>query len=772
MSKSAGALVVLSLFAVALSPVRPAAADQAPGDSGVSPRVEKILAADDTAHLDEDGFLYYVDPAPEPPAGLTGPQRSPGFATSEAGLAIPVLNSRSSSTHTIFLDFDGIALSAGSDWTVGPGDTIAAGNYTGFTLDGSADFSQAEVDFIEKTWRIVAEKYAPFDVNVTTVDPGQAALTRTASNDTEYGVQVVVTNDPSPVTQICGNSCAGIAFGGLFDGWLDGNLYNTAAYTVAWVFSSKTFGSAQMTAHTAAHEIGHTLGLGHDGGTANPNYYAGHANWIPIMGLTNQKAVAQFSKGEYAGATNQQDDLAEIALNGDTHTAGSLLLADDYGSGNSPTAIDALPPDAQNNYVIDGVISGASDDDLFSVTRTCTAPLVATATGIGSGQSLDIELDILSADGSTVLASDDEPSGQNTSQPGDIGYLPTGLDASATYSPTTSGTTYRVRVEGTGAGADPSVGYSDYGSIGQYHLTVSACPVVVGTIPGAPGTATAAPNARTTTGTVSWTVPASNGGSPITGYTVTGLPGGTKTLGTALSHPATGLVPGETYTVSIYARNANGLSATAATTTLGVDTWVPSVKPSLSVSTSKLNATLRWADVSAADNPGRAVLTGWTLSTNNLGATPVTLHPAASATSLVLNGLTAGKTYTFLLRPSYLAEDQAGLPSRSLTFTMPRKPSAPRIGTAASGAKRGVKNAVARWTATSNGGSPITGYRVIASKIVKGKVVRTATSRVLPASARSFVWRLPGGSYKFRVVAYNAIGASPASGYSRLVVSR
>lgn len=955
------AVLVCSFALTALGVAGPATADDQPG--APSAEVQQILEDDETANLDENGFLYYVDPAPEPPAGyVPPPQRSQGFTTSQAGLPIPALNSRAS-THTIFLDFDGIALPGTSAWSnaQSPGDpVITAGSYTGFTLDGSADFSQAEIDFITKTWRIVAEKYSPFDVNVTTVDPGQAALTRTNSGDDVYGVQVVVTNDTSPVNQICGGSCAGIAYNDLFDGRQGSSgVFNTVNYTVAWVFSSKTFGSAQMTAHDASHEIGHTLGLGHDGGSANPNYYAGHANWIPIMGLTNQQAVAQFSKGEYTGANNGQDDLAVIGTNGSTGLANSFLVEDDFKtSGVDPIGDpigNAVLGDA-TSYTVDGVISGASDDDVFSISRTCTDPLTVQATGIKAGQSLDIKVDILDATGASVLDTENPASGQivGTQPDGDIAYAPTGLDAlGASLPSTTAGTTYRVRVDGSGNASPFNTGYSDYGSIGQYHLTISGCPPTGATAPGPPASASASPNARTTTGTVSWTAPTSNGGSPITGYDVVGLPGGTKNLGNVLSYNATNLVPGTTYNVAVFAKNAAGTSASSANTTLKVDTWAPTAKPGLTAALTGSTATLTWT---APANTGGAVLTGWhvvgtgaspvdetlaagtlskgytvdygtttytvtgtytatdtagivssdpksvnrlttapsapasastvpavkgftgtvnwtapasnggsavtdyritglpegtvdlgnVLTYNASGLVPGTTYnlaisaknangygptraatlrvatwaptekptltvtrsgttatltyaapanpgkatltgwfidrtgPGTSAadktvttTSTTMAGLVAG-THSFKVRPVWSADDTTGVVfSDGKSVVVTTKPSAPKIGTASSGAAGGARNATARWVApTSAGGTAITSYKVVAYKIVGGKVARTYTSSARPAAARSYVWALPAGSYKFRVVAYNKVGASPASAYSKVVVSR
>jgi hypothetical protein len=637
-------------------------------------RFTNVLDTDTTAHLDRDGRLYYVEPAPSVTASAAAAVSARPRVTAKPALnvsIVPALHSRAASTHKIFLDFNGATIPSTSAWTTATKNKLTPGAVGGFDLDGNpSTYSTAEVAYIEKVWRIVSEKYSPFDVDVTTVDPGAAGYTRTSpgSGDVSYGDHVVITSDTRPVTQICGGSCAGIAYNGTFD------LVGNAAYDPVWVFASQAFGSAQLTAHDAAHEVGHTFGLTHDGLTtvSGDNYYAGQGNWVPIMGLTNQNAVAQFSKGEYTDANNTQDDLALIGLNGNSGAANSLLLPDDYP--NTGSAPDALGD--QSSYALDGVISNATDDDLFSIAPTCTATLTATATGIGAGQSLDLKVEIL--DGSnSMLASNDPTSGESktTQADGDVGYLPTGMDASASLASATAGATYRIRVSGVGSGNPLTTGYSNYGSIGQYHLAITAC-----------------------------------------------------------------------------------------------GTTAPTSKPSLAVTLSGTTATLHWTPPA---NHGGAVLNNWTVRRSGPGTQPANkVVPVSPDNSTTMSGLAVGRQ-TFTVTGNYSATTGAGIASDPKSVTVIVKPSAPRIGSASSGAKHGAKTATARWLApTTTGGAVITGYRVVAYKIVKGRVARTFTSKFLSASTRKYNYRLGAGRFKFRVVAYNKIGGSPSSAYSKVVTSR
>ena len=102
------------------------------------------------------------------------------------------------------------------------------------------------------------------------------------------------------------------------------------------------------------------------------------------------------------------------------------------------------------------------------------------------------------------------------------------------------------------------------------------------------------------------------------------------------------------------------------------------------------------------------------------------------------------------------------------------RPSAPRIGTASSGTSGGTATAAARWSApTSDGGTPITKYRVLAKRLDSaGRVTATYGSAYQGPSVRKITMTLPRSRYKFVVVAWNRVGASPYSQASNIVYSR
>lgn len=690
------------------------------------------LLEDPAVHVAKNGRLYFVDPVRPGSRTVAHSAALDAGPTSAAALtSAPVaLQSRPGSRRTIFLDFDGATLTS-SPWGV------PDGFYAGYDRDGDAStFSDAENAFITDVWRRVSEAYSAYDVNVTTADLGTGSYTRSTYADTTYGVHVLA-NDGGAKAALCG-SCSGVAFLGTFAD------APSAGVEVVWTFPSF---SSKENAETTVHEVGHTLGLSHDGITGGAEYYAGHGDWAPFMGASNT-VIQQFSKGEYAGANNTEDDLAVMVAHG------LPRMPDDHLS----TVGSASSLGARTSYAVDGIIGTRADADVFQVVHPCADTLTATATGIGDGSTVDLTVEILSS-GGALLDGDDPASGND----GNFPAAQSGMNAAAS-TPASNGT-YYVRVDGVGRGDPVTDGYSDYASLGQYQLAVSGCPGATGTAPDAP-TGVTISNTKST-GTLAWTAPTVTGSGPITGYRVTGIGGAPfEVPATTTSIPLTGLVGATTMLVSITALSAAGSSPTTEYTK-DIAAWAPTAPPDVTVTVSGSSATVNWAPVAYT---GGATYTAWALR----AASPTYIfdyNTFGEDRTAVLPGLPNG-TYSLTVTPTTVP---AGAPARTVSFSVgPKKPSAPRIGTASSGVSGGTITATARWAAPlSTGGAAITGYRVRAYKYsVGGSLLASYLSVMLSPTSRAYVMKLPSGRYRFKAYAYNKVGVSPASAASNLVIAR
>ncbi len=486
-------------------------------------RLRTILTTDKTAWISAEGQMFYRDEMPTSALAAGSTSLSAAYPTSQTF----ALHSRPGASRQIYLDFNGLDL-LNSAWSTMPKNPVKSGTYTGYDSDGKVGtFGATEHAWIQEVWREVAEIYAPFDVDVTTADGGAGARTKSTPSDPTYGTQVVFTNSASAVNQACGGTCLGIAFLGTF-----GEVDPAGMFQPAFVFTTKTM-TPMIAAQGAAHEAGHTLGLNHDGstnGTTVQPYYAGTPAWGPIMGSASFRAVSQFSKGEYAGANNTEDDFALIQAQGlplrpDDHvnTAGSTTgTADDLGT--------------KTSYAVNGVISSRTDTDVVAVRLECATAMTVRATGIGPQAAVDLRLDVLNSAGATVTTNSPVSSYTGTGSK----IVSTGMSASVTV-PGAIGT-YYLRVDGVGNGNPRGPGWSDYGSLGQYKLTANGCvdgvtsppvspppatsptnqsPAAV-TRPGPPRIGTASPGAKgkQVTATVRWYAPTRTGGAPITKYRV------------------------------------------------------------------------------------------------------------------------------------------------------------------------------------------------------------------------------------------------------------
>jgi len=353
------------------------------------------------------------------------------------------LHSRPTATKVIYLDFDG-HVTQNTPW----GQTITT---TAFDMDSNpSSFSNAEQAAIQEIWQRVAESFSPFDVDVTTESQSVANLINGGGGDTRWGVRCVFgVSNPSPAP-----GSGGIAYIDAF-GWNTGNGTDVPCFVL-----QNTMGTyARYNADAASHEIGHVLGLNHDGlyPRGNPNYegyYEGHGtgatSWAPIMGLGYYMDLVQWSRGEYANANNTEDDIQLI-----TSLNGFGFRTDDYP--NTMTASQQIPGVVSGNTFnvnAAGIIENRTDVDWFRI-AAAAGSLQLTATGGPPNTMLDIELTLYNSSGIQVAQSNPT----------------TGVGASITQ--TIPAGTYFVKIDGVGMGNPLTTGYTDYGSLGSYRITGS-----------------------------------------------------------------------------------------------------------------------------------------------------------------------------------------------------------------------------------------------------------------------------------------------------------
>ncbi|MFO0819940.1 MAG: Calx-beta domain-containing protein [Pirellulales bacterium] len=451
--------------------------------------------------------------------GLYRPQVERLESRLALALVVPALSSLPGANHTIYLDFDG-HVTTGTSWNSSY--SVTNIDSPAYSTDADfANFSSAELSVIQNAWKRVAEDFAPFQVNVTTVEPVVGDLIKSGSTDTRWGVRVVITDD---VAFNCG--CGGIAY-------IDS--FNWNSDTPVYVFNSGEVGVAEA----ISHEVGHALGLAHDG-TSTVSYYQGHGSgatsWSPIMGVGYYVNVSQWDKGEYTGANNVgsganygkgPDDLSVI-----TTYNGFGYKVDDHG-GTDATATSLTV--SGTSLAGSGVIERTADVDVFRFT-TGAGAVSLNINPAALGANLDIKANLVDSLG--VIVATSNPS--------------TALNAS--FNVTLSAGTYYVRIDGVGVG-DPTAasptGYSEYASLGQYTIAGTLVPTNSDSLGiAATDTSKSEGNSGSTTHLFTVTRTGDTSGTTTVNYSVAGSgsspANATDFLGGVLPSGALTFLPGET----------------------------------------------------------------------------------------------------------------------------------------------------------------------------------------------------------------------------------
>ncbi|MDR1816818.1 MAG: hypothetical protein LBR07_01250 [Puniceicoccales bacterium] len=437
------------------------------------------LAADPSLHVTAGGaFLHACGslcapnaPAPSATGGASLPATGDAGTTGGTGddapaAAPPVLHSRPGAPNVLVLVFTGGTIT-NTAWNSaeGSGRDVAVPAYAAkpFSLDADgATFNAAERALVTEVWERVAEDFAPFDVDVTTEQPA-AGSAGTAAGRTARVLITSATDANGVPMPFC--TSGGASYLGFF------GTPNLEFYGPSLVYYDKTGGAACNIADAAAHELGHTFGLSHDGSAAGAYYHthgAGAVSWGPLMGTPYGANLTQWSRGEYATANNTEDDIALIAgkLGYRAETAALApenarpLTPRDTGGGDGSGGTTG----GARTLGAEGVLLRGGDahhyainlGELTVLSLRAAPKRIAGATGnAGStlGGNADLRLEILDAAGNVIHAAD-----------------PDDDTAAALTSIVLGAGAHIVRITSTGRGAPDGDGYSAYGSIGQYTL--------------------------------------------------------------------------------------------------------------------------------------------------------------------------------------------------------------------------------------------------------------------------------------------------------------
>jgi len=198
--------------------------------------------------VDRNGAFYFVDrftPGGSNDSGVrVNQQVIAGLVTQKVAAELFTFHSSAGSRHVLFLEFDGHDIKQ-SAWNDGQATLFQSAAYS---LDNDfLSFSHRARTAILEIWLRVAQDYSPFDVDVTTEDPGKldptvrrVLITRNWDLD----------NRPMPVAD--GANLAYLIV------W--GSPY-FSAYSPGLVYHNQLADQADTIA--ISHQLEHTCGLGH-----------------------------------------------------------------------------------------------------------------------------------------------------------------------------------------------------------------------------------------------------------------------------------------------------------------------------------------------------------------------------------------------------------------------------------------------------------------------------------------------------------------------------
>jgi hypothetical protein len=385
-----------------------------PSGSTLSPFLASSPTPQQIALLDANDIVVFGTPASS---------SSSTSSTTYSLSSVPQLSSLPGAKASIYLNFTG-------DFTPSWG---AFSNITtpAYDIDGDpTTFTQTELNNITQIWQYVAEDFAPFNINVTTVQPTNMGHGYTQKID--------------------------IGGGGSWLGFLSGGVSYIGSFLSQWVPNisfvfpdNLATGLPKDVGDSCSHEAGHSFGLYHQSqydssGNKIAEYYTGPGDGTaPIMGNSYNAPLSRWWLGPNDnGATDIQDDMAVIS-----NSTNGFGYRDD-STGNTMATARAL---TVNNGQISGagIIIKTTDTNFWSFTTG--AGQITLNMNVAAGvNNLVGKLVLEAANGNVIATGDDNSS---------TAY-------SATITANVAAGTYYLVAESHGG----------YGDVGQYTLSGSIIP--------------------------------------------------------------------------------------------------------------------------------------------------------------------------------------------------------------------------------------------------------------------------------------------------------
>ena len=596
-----------------------------------------------------------------------------------------------------------------------------------------------------------------------TVAATNAVGTGTASAQSAAVVPVTVPDAPATPTASAGNTQASVSWSPPFDEGsaivsytvtpYDNGTAGAPAVVGPSVFSYTFNGVNNGDTYTFTVTATNGVGVGAASPVSNAVVPAAVPD-APATPTATSSAPAQATVNWTAPSDEGSDITGYVVTPYDNGTAGTVVdvgpsvfsyTFNGLNNGDSYTftvaatnAVGTGIPSSPSNAVVPATVPGA--------------PTIGTATS-GNAQA-SVSFTPPASNGGSNITSYTVTATDSTT-PGNGGQTASGSSSPVEVTGLTNGDSYTFTVTATNG-------------VGTGGASAASNAVVPATVPGAPtiGTATAG-NAQAS---VSFTPPASNGGSNITSYTVTATDsttpgnGGQTASGSSSPVVVTGLTNGDSYTFTVTATNGVGTGGASAASNAVVPVTVPGAPTSVTAIRGNAQATVSFTP--PASTGGSNITSYKVTATDSTTPSNGGQTVSGSASPLVVTGLTNGESYTFKVTATNgVGTGVASSPSNAVVPAT--VPGAPTIGAAIGG---NAQASVSFTAPSSNGGSPITLYTVTATDSTtpgNGGETASASNTANPVVVTGLT---NGDTYTFTVTATNGVGTGAASSPSDPVV--